>query len=472
MLTGTTVARLLDFFQVYVWMHNIAGMPRPEFADAELWSLLTSASGRKFLRWEELLRTIKLRGEVEDNTKPELEVVGQPQSGSEPENQVAMAQSKAAINKDAIWMWRRYMLITRVLQATDPRDKLYSVLGMVGRGIKPEYDKPIEIVYREFAERCVRADERLGILCYAGHGISGQPEFPRHRLFVPSWVPNWDLLSKEFTWGILGNTNFALAVTGQIAKADGDYSEMRKSWTINGNHLTAKGLTADTVNLARRLQHDSDDDYYTFCCEFWDRHEEKTYWPLGIPLQRAMVRAAFLDRDLTTNEDLSFSIPPSTALQQGVLWLSMQSQADADQVRRRFDIYTYAESYRAFVDTTNMSEEETDEAVQRAIDNEVHRAVTDNHPLSMALVHHRLSLFIYHVAFTTESGYLGWGPPGMLSGDIVCVLYGCEMPVVLRMVDDHYLHIGPCYVLGLMNGELAEAAREGTKGVLVNFDIL
>jgi hypothetical protein len=61
----------------------------------------------------------------------------------------------------------------------------------------------------------------------------------------------------------------------------------------------------------------------------------------------------------------------------------------------------------------------------------------------------------------TEQGYYGLGPVGAKDGDIVCVLFGLDYPVVLRQVQTHYVLVGSCYVLGLMNGEAIEAVEEG-----------
>jgi len=56
----------------------------------------------------------------------------------------------------------------------------------------------------------------------------------------------------------------------------------------------------------------------------------------------------------------------------------------------------------------------------------------------------------------TQNGYIGLFPPLVAEGDILCILKGCSVPVVLRKVRSQYLHVGTCYVFGLMNGEAKE----------------
>jgi hypothetical protein len=48
----------------------------------------------------------------------------------------------------------------------------------------------------------------------------------------------------------------------------------------------------------------------------------------------------------------------------------------------------------------------------------------------------------------------GIAPPKASTNDIICILFGCSVPVVLRKVSDNrYNFIGECYVHGMMDGE-------------------
>jgi len=63
--------------------------------------------------------------------------------------------------------------------------------------------------------------------------------------------------------------------------------------------------------------------------------------------------------------------------------------------------------------------------------------------------------------FSTSSGLYGLGPKGLKKGDNVCVLFGSKAPLLLRKVEDHFILIGECFVLGMMNGEVAEKVQNG-----------
>lgn len=70
--------------------------------------------------------------------------------------------------------------------------------------------------------------------------------------------------------------------------------------------------------------------------------------------------------------------------------------------------------------------------------------------------------------FTTQQGYMGFGPPEMKQGDLVAVLLGSRMPFILRQTPPaaaiigksegncnrtYYSVVGYCYLHGMMHGE-------------------
>jgi hypothetical protein len=72
--------------------------------------------------------------------------------------------------------------------------------------------------------------------------------------------------------------------------------------------------------------------------------------------------------------------------------------------------------------------------------------------------------------FQTSEGDIGIGPPQVSVGDQICVLSQCSFPVILRPVDDRYLYVGPCFMVGLMEGEASRTLEaEGVEPV--EFDI-
>jgi hypothetical protein len=61
----------------------------------------------------------------------------------------------------------------------------------------------------------------------------------------------------------------------------------------------------------------------------------------------------------------------------------------------------------------------------------------------------------------SDRGYIGLGPIAARKSDMICVLYGCSVPVILRKVSGYYIFIGECYVQGLMDGQALELLKKG-----------
>lgn len=55
---------------------------------------------------------------------------------------------------------------------------------------------------------------------------------------------------------------------------------------------------------------------------------------------------------------------------------------------------------------------------------------------------------------TTSSGFIGLGPEGAEIGDVIALSYGSDTPVVLRPDGDHYVYRGRAWINGIMQGEL------------------
>ena len=62
--------------------------------------------------------------------------------------------------------------------------------------------------------------------------------------------------------------------------------------------------------------------------------------------------------------------------------------------------------------------------------------------------------------FFTKGGYIGLAPMAMEKGDRICVLLGCNVPLIIRPQEDHYLIVGDTYVYGIMNGEAVQGVRD------------
>ena len=109
----------------------------------------------------------------------------------------------ALTNKYNEWFYTRFFLwleprLTEVLQdsrfclATDPRDKVYSLLNLLSSGtaqaefawlLDVDYTLPVAEVYLRAARYSIETERSLEILCYK--------DAAPHVLNLPSWVPDW-----------------------------------------------------------------------------------------------------------------------------------------------------------------------------------------------------------------------------------------------------------------------------------------
>jgi hypothetical protein len=81
------------------------------------------------------------------------------------------------------------------------------------------------------------------------------------------------------------------------------------------------------------------------------------------------------------------------------------------------------------------------DAKQRAADNEplLAEAFEPWKHGMMALVG---STLMNRALFVSEMGWVGLVPRWAKPGDLICILFGCKVPVVLRRQEDHYQYIG------------------------------
>jgi hypothetical protein len=61
--------------------------------------------------------------------------------------------------------------------------------------------------------------------------------------------------------------------------------------------------------------------------------------------------------------------------------------------------------------------------------------------------------------FISVKGYMGIGPRIVREHDMICVLPGCNVPLLIRKVDDRHVLVGECFVWGLMDGEALEICK-------------
>lgn len=325
----------------------------------------------------------------------------------------------------------RFLCIFRDQSASDPRDKVYSLLGLLQPSINEsteaeiqtasslgfhrptlpiDYTAPIEEVYARTVKAVVLATGLLDIIC----ACQNQTEFNR------TWTPDW-----RQPWSRASLINLRDKVDAEKGPFNAS-SFVRSEFTFSDDLrvLYGRGIYHSTIVRASkkwssRSVHDaiSVEDEYLFLtdCEpsvatqyrengngkdDGSAEDNEEYDQLD-RLALAMAGGAFRNNDEVGLEDPFLFVPGKSAV-----WCERSWQSDA--ITSRF--ITIGEGRRTM---------------------------------------------------RTSGNSLGIGPEELEVGDIVCVLLGCSVPVVLRKVRDYYTFIGECYIDEIMQGELVEALEKG-----------
>lgn len=140
------------------------------------------------------------------------------------------------------------LIWTANANATDPRDKIYSVLGLCIDGFEimplPSYEKPVEQVFRETTRAIIVRAPQLNFL-----GWRSKTLLPEHNL--PSWIPDWVNLRQHLNFHEL-----QLVDAGYFTEQLELYRRFSKRYELNwhssvefrGDILKVRGVISDTVD--------------------------------------------------------------------------------------------------------------------------------------------------------------------------------------------------------------------------------
>lgn len=445
---GKNICHYFQLEAIHRWVRRIQGRPCPPGVDADLWQLLSTKVGWYAIGFNNLHSRIRV------NRCEHIEGLTLDEEGHQHLS------------------WRTWITNTLYKQATDPRDNLYSVLGLVGiDALRPDYSSSPERVFYDFATTNIRIERSLDILTHAGHFELPPATETGHRppatnLFVLSWVPNWDQISKtySFTWSFRASD-----------RADKDWSSIQPPkegqipWSVQGNTLVTPGVLFDVVTESRICDTD-DGSWLSFCLDYVDSQSGRLY-PTGIPVLQALARLALRGRGFS-GEPLESHLDTETLLTDVLPGFfltfssnnSVDSAKDAKQTQETFGLASPEGVIKNFFGEAqaraHSTEQKSPEGVSRTAE-----ARANFLGDSMNFRSEFTDGIRQHAACVTAKRYIGWARKGLHKGDHIVILPECRMPVVLRKVDSHYIHVGTCHVQGLMQGEAITCVREGTAQV-------
>lgn len=370
---------------------------------------------------------------------------------------------------------------TMYFQATDPRDKIYGILGLEFPeagwdkiNIVPDYDAPLEDVYGAITLSCIYGEQNLQIF---------QTVIKTRRdLNWPSWVLNLRDVSGAYGMKLEGRTPYSVnrgfkPTMLRNPQHEGDCRRL----TIEGARIDKIASILELTDVITLLSDEMDKDYSDDAYDPWESlagfiriiqatldvpdHYESTNESMLLALLRTLtidfipssgrlhwssyVRSAFPEHyywPQKSEEEIS------KAQEDEPYDLSADQVATGPSLIRLYDLMLEHNGPKG-----------------SALDEQLHRLVFRKHQPRVAFpdLKSRILMAIElattiqkwlndRVLFVTETGRLGNGPQGTSVGDEIFSLFGAEIPFVLCPVVDskNYRLIGESYVHGIMDGEL------------------
>jgi Heterokaryon incompatibility protein (HET) len=303
----------------------------------------------------------------------------------------------------------RLLASTREFKCIEPRDRIYGLLGITTTDTSPDkgeffidthYERSVEDLYINVAKKIITTERNLSPLASVQHGSQLPDNSP-----LPSWVPNWTSFTTQ---------PLSPAIPGPSA-APLSQEYQYKLYISPSNELIVSGLIYNTIATVF--------DEYT---------------PSTTP-------SSYIANIPSWHDHLS---SPQTihhiamTLSAGKEWYGIPVQNVSSHIAD-FAACLSQSGLIQDLSTANGSNERFTQAAKNPC--------TGRRAFSLTTSASGMDLWPY-----------GIGPVAMQPGDAVCVLFGFDLPVVLRCVEGEYFRfVGECYVYDLMDGRVVTVPGQG-----------
>ena len=291
--------------------------------------------------------------------------------------------------------------IGRLFNCSEPRDRVFALLGLMDSKVREkilvDYEKPVEEVYTEFTKVIVESSRSLEILVHAGLCRGASP--------CPTWVQDWNLLQpKSKQPKPLSYSNYSACCSIRPLG----------SMIRNNSQLAIRGVAVDSVLSTVPVP---GDDLLADCSHHITGAKGLAIWRkyfaeyrTGCKPLHAWIRTVTADMD-------------GSEITAGRL---SQDLVQAYELEHQF----------------RESPKEEQLVMMRAegpeIDNWVEWFLAISNRFHLAVI----ATSVNRTFFISTKGYMGMGPVAMNEGDVICVVLGCNVPLVLRKEGDYYLWLG------------------------------
>ncbi|TDZ58222.1 hypothetical protein CTRI78_v005628 [Colletotrichum trifolii] len=310
----------------------------------------------------------------------------------------------------------------RDFNATDPRDKVYGLLGLVNAGELEgfpivDYNKSVAEVYADVVKTSIAKTGHLGSLAYVKHGaVHEKSDFP-------SWVPRWDV--SEDVCSIFHSLSLSAWVDGNKH----GLPELRDFCPSDGK-VALSGVRFDTIawmTEAMDIGHFKESQSPESASRhpfigIWNRSSSNRHYPLDPPDECSISAVLEMATTLTTGFNDGYEMVVALETED-------QQQFYTDFLTYIHQLFDYAERKPDTFDPLEVALCQGDAAKFRIA-------------ASRSCDQRRV--------FETAGGFYGLGPACAAEGDVVVMLYGSPIPFVLRQLDGDWILLGDCFVGPLM----------------------
>jgi hypothetical protein len=380
--------------------------------------------GRESMRWETFADVFMRLG---DQYLPVTQFGGEDAHQSL-ENISAIENARRSRSGPLFMPLFHVLVATSFSQCSDPRDKIYAVKRLAKdwadqRGLETNYKASAETLFKTFAVADSNRNMNLRTLsCASGPNLS-------RKLAMPSWVPDWRNIENAHPFVRYSDRTKFCASGGMAAEA----------WhSHDGNVLHVRGKWIDSIETL------GSEPKFTKTVAVFEIN------PAKIEELRQSVRWLQECRDLALNSDGIL-----TPQRQEELWqtLTCSLTGDGFPAPKRYSEY--------FLNYMNFIASAPDRFTDYLVDSQTsdHGILGLNEVIPGFETHTIIETSIHRWSSKrrfciTKNNALACVPKASRRGDIICVLFGGEVPYVLRPNGFGFYHvIGECHVHGVMHGE-------------------
>ena len=325
------------------------------------------------------------------------------------------------------------LVLSRWLKASDPRDKVYALLGLAPDAQEfpqPEYTLSVAEVYQNFASALVIGGCGHELLALAAHNDKTRG--------YPSWVPDWE--QNPEVW-LQSRSTF-------LAGKENGIFKVKESTCV----LSVEGSTIDTILRT-----------YPSCGE----------GAVSGNLLELVARTGWLVQNDSKASKIPLSWSSLRDLQVTLtLYLVFDHEFDGDyfddpEIRRFWEGIFKKDSLASKAHVSQeiaACESEVDSLVEVLSDHLLRELSKEGLGCFTRLVHF-LPLSRFAI---TAAGRLCLTRWDVQPGDKIAVILGCQALHILREDGEGFINIGQTYIRGLMHGEALDDERNTVQEMLIH----